>query len=467
MKRLFALVLSITLLLSCCPVIPMQASAASLNDLTFAINSDGQSYSVTDCSEAAEGALEIPQTYNDMPVTAINAWAFVYCSGLTDVTIGNSVTTIGDRAFDECGGLTSLTIPNSVITIGEYAFSWCTRLTDVYYTGTQQQWDAISIEDGNTYLTNANLHLLAVEAGGEKYSSVQEAYAADPNAVIKLLGDAKDVSVEGELKLDLNGFAATNVTAQKIYAVDSSATVSAAGTGKLTTQSAVAPAFTAEEVRYVALQQDGAYSFHVLEMAPDKVSLRTTEAGIYYKAKYACDPVLAANITAYGVVLSVYDMPNADFRNQIGNGNHWTTKTDFAALYAKGNGVVETTSGGVFNILKAPGTDNRTAKQNYQFAQIGIHALPYIAIGDSYITAEEGESYTFLQVLAGADAELDDYTVIQRENLLTEAQNWVSWMPAEAMATLRQVMPNIMSRLDNNDGDSVIPNPDEDVDIPF
>ncbi len=30
------------------------------------------------------------------------------CSGLTSVTIGNSVTSIGDRAFDGCSGLTSI-----------------------------------------------------------------------------------------------------------------------------------------------------------------------------------------------------------------------------------------------------------------------------------------------------------------------------------------------------------------------
>ena len=34
-----------------------------------------------------------------------------------------SVTSIGDRAFDSCSGLTSITIPNSVSSIGTSAFS--------------------------------------------------------------------------------------------------------------------------------------------------------------------------------------------------------------------------------------------------------------------------------------------------------------------------------------------------------
>ena len=64
-------------------------------------------------------------------VTTIGKNAFYCCTGLTSVTIGNSVTTIGESAFSSCTGLTSVTIPNSVTTIGEWAFSYCISLTSV------------------------------------------------------------------------------------------------------------------------------------------------------------------------------------------------------------------------------------------------------------------------------------------------------------------------------------------------
>ena len=93
-------------------------------------------------------------------VTSIGDWAFDGCSGLTSVTInsnaiiskdysydsnmshifgtqvksytiGNSVTSIGNYAFYNCTGLTSITIPNSVTSIREYAFD-CRNLTDIY-----------------------------------------------------------------------------------------------------------------------------------------------------------------------------------------------------------------------------------------------------------------------------------------------------------------------------------------------
>ena len=55
-------------------------------------------------------------------MTSIGGSAFLGCSGLTSVTIPNSVTSIGWYAFYECSGLTSVTIGSGVTSIGDNAF---------------------------------------------------------------------------------------------------------------------------------------------------------------------------------------------------------------------------------------------------------------------------------------------------------------------------------------------------------
>ena len=80
-------------------------------------------------------SVVIPEsvTYNGTTyrVTSIGNKAFYDCSGLTSVTIPNSVTEIGGSAFDGCVGLTSIIIPNGVTSIGWGAFSGCSSLTSI------------------------------------------------------------------------------------------------------------------------------------------------------------------------------------------------------------------------------------------------------------------------------------------------------------------------------------------------
>ena len=64
-------------------------------------------------------------------LTSIGRDAFYGCTGLTSVTIPNSVTSIGEYAFRTCSGLTSVTIPGSVTSIGNNAFWGCFGLTKV------------------------------------------------------------------------------------------------------------------------------------------------------------------------------------------------------------------------------------------------------------------------------------------------------------------------------------------------
>ena len=80
------------------------------------------------------------------------------CKNLTHVVIPDSVGIIDSYAFRSCEGLTSVTIGNGVTTIADGAFLDCTALTNVNYIGTEDQWNAITIEIDNEPLTNATIH---------------------------------------------------------------------------------------------------------------------------------------------------------------------------------------------------------------------------------------------------------------------------------------------------------------------
>ncbi len=122
-------------------------------DLHYNITSNTEPYTVEVTKDGWDNyssltSVTIPETvtYNgtDYAVTSIGEWAFCNCTGLTSVTIPNSVTSIGERAFYDCTGLTSVTIPNSVTSIGDYAFY---GVLNIVYNGTAtgSPWNASNV----------------------------------------------------------------------------------------------------------------------------------------------------------------------------------------------------------------------------------------------------------------------------------------------------------------------------------
>ena len=144
-----------------------RAEAFEVDGIYYDLNNEGAVVIRGDTPYS--GDVVIPASINyfgeDFPVVSIRKSAFWGYSGLTTITLPESVTSIGDRAFSSCVNLEeiivsannpvyssldgvlynkdktellkwpdkklSVTIPESVTSIGDWAFSYCSSLTSV------------------------------------------------------------------------------------------------------------------------------------------------------------------------------------------------------------------------------------------------------------------------------------------------------------------------------------------------
>ena len=104
------------------------------------------SYAFYNCKSLA--SIIIPDS-----MTSIGVSVFSGCASLTSVTIPDSIISISSYAFEDCNSLTSITIPYSVTKIAGYAFYGCSKINTTYYTGTQEEWNEITIGSNNGNLS--------------------------------------------------------------------------------------------------------------------------------------------------------------------------------------------------------------------------------------------------------------------------------------------------------------------------
>ena len=91
-------------------------------------------------------------------VKSLGSYLFFGCESLISATIPYGVTSIGTWTFMNCESLVSVTLPKTLMQI-DWAFDSCDALKDVYYGGTEAEWNSIDIDSFNErWLSKATIH---------------------------------------------------------------------------------------------------------------------------------------------------------------------------------------------------------------------------------------------------------------------------------------------------------------------
>ena len=97
---------------------------------------------------------------NQTGVKYVDTWVVDCDEDVTSAEIKDGIRGIADSAFSNCKSLASITIPGSVTSMGSEAFMECTNLANIYYIGTEEQWNAITKD------TNWNRYMGSNVEGG-------------------------------------------------------------------------------------------------------------------------------------------------------------------------------------------------------------------------------------------------------------------------------------------------------------
>ena len=160
MKRFLSVILALFIVVGTVPAMEIDADAASGPVFEFALNSDGETYSVTKCSWSSGSEpfeATIPSTYNNKNVVSIGSEAFTSTGLLERLIIPDTITTIAEKAFYKNSKLEYISFPESITSVGADAFTGCQLRINISDIG---KWCNINFANANANpLSKSTLYL--------------------------------------------------------------------------------------------------------------------------------------------------------------------------------------------------------------------------------------------------------------------------------------------------------------------
>lgn len=182
--------------------------------------------------------IEIPET-----VTIIRSYAFSGCKALEQVQIPDGVTHLMGLAFEECESLRAVGLPASLYDVSYGVFQDCTSLSDVFYGGTEAEWEEVIVSSENDPLLAAMFHYGSSQIVEVEYAlgdvnldtiiNASDAAAILTAAAAAGAGGESGLSAEQEVAADLNADGAFDASDAALV-LQYAAYIGAGGTDSLT-----------------------------------------------------------------------------------------------------------------------------------------------------------------------------------------------------------------------------------------
>lgn len=262
------------------------------------------------------------------------------------------------------------------------------------------------------------------------YDTWEEAFANAKGNLVRLnKAISEEVDVTEDLYLDLNGYSITGkvtvAEGKTLYCMDRATddfTIADGVYGTLTDVTGSVQGLslgdTHAENAYLLIEEDGAKSFHCVDLQIKSMSLRSESVGIYYKSDFGGDEMVAELVSSYGVALSVKAEPTEE--NLATDCKY----SKFTAFAAGGNASSSTL---LKNIMKGTAAD----VANRRNANMPIYGRAYLQLNDGTYLFGDVACRTFREQLEGVSKLWNNLTTAQKDAvwgmcrpLLSAIQDW-------------------------------------------
>lgn len=313
-------------------------------------------------------------------VITIEDFAFASCDALTDVVISGNTITIRGYGFAECTSLESITIPKNVV-IEESAFLSCVALKDVYYGGTEDDWNddtLVSIDPNeNDMFMTAMIHYTVSVTGVSVTPTTLELRVGESGTLTAMV-------------------APEDATNKKVNWTSSKPEVATVADGVVT-------AVAEGESIITVTTSDGEKT----------ATCKVTVAGIPVTGVSIAPETLSLKIGGSGTIAATVSPENATNKNVS-----WTSSTPEVATVA--DGVVTAVAEGesIITVTTEDGAKKATCKVTVSSKDINVSE---VSITPETLSLKIGESGTLT-------------ATVSPENATNKKLNWTS--SAEAVATV-------------------------------